>query len=74
MLILSTSIFYYFSQADIDKAVEAAQKAFQYDSLWRKMEPAARGNLIRKLADLLRRDVDYLAVRVVFQTCFLFSV
>lgn len=51
-------------QADVDKAVEAARKAFDVESPWRKLEPAARGNLMRKLAELLRRDVDYLSVRV----------
>ena len=60
-LVLS-SIFCLFQQDDIDKAVEAAKKAFDLQSPWRKLEPAARAGLIRKLADLLRRDVDYLAV------------
>ncbi|CAF0923489.1 unnamed protein product [Rotaria sordida] len=49
------------TKADIDKAVEAAKKAFDIKSTWRKYEPAERGNLLRKLADLLRRDVDYLS-------------
>ncbi|CAF2970156.1 unnamed protein product [Rotaria sp. Silwood2] len=49
------------TKADIDKAVEAAKKAFDFKSPWRKYEPAERGNLLRKLADLLRRDVDYLS-------------
>ncbi len=55
--------FCLFLQDDIDKAVEAAEKAFQRNSPWRKLEPAARGNLLRKFADLLRRDVDYLSVK-----------
>jgi acyl-CoA reductase-like NAD-dependent aldehyde dehydrogenase len=50
-------------QADVDKAVEAARKAFDIRSPWRLLEPAARGNLMRKFADLLRRDIDYLSVR-----------
>ncbi len=50
-------------QVDVDKAVEAARKAFNIESPWRKLEPAARGNLMRKLATFLRRDVDYLSVR-----------
>ncbi len=54
--------FTYFEQSDVDKAVEAAAKAFDIKSPWRKLDPAARAGLIRKLADLLRRDVDYLAV------------
>jgi len=48
------------TKSDIDKAVEAAKKAFDIGSPWRKLEPAARASLIRKLADLLRRDVEYL--------------
>jgi hypothetical protein len=28
------------------------------------LDPAARASLIHKLADLIRRDVDYLAVRI----------
>jgi len=64
-------IFYFFNltfsarylQADVDKAVEAARKAFDVQSPWRLLEPAARGNLMRKFAELLRRDIDYLSVR-----------
>ncbi|CAF1573572.1 unnamed protein product, partial [Rotaria sordida] len=47
--------------SDLDKAIEAAEKDFQYDSPWRKLDPAARGQLIHKLADLLPRVVDYLS-------------
>jgi acyl-CoA reductase-like NAD-dependent aldehyde dehydrogenase len=50
-------------QADVDKAVEAARKAFNIESPWRKLEPAARGKLMQKFASLLRRDIDYLSVR-----------
>ncbi|CAF0998209.1 unnamed protein product [Rotaria sp. Silwood1] len=50
-----------YPNADIDKAVEAAKKAFEFKSTWRNYQPAERGNLLRKLADLLRRDVDYLS-------------
>ncbi len=42
--------------------MEAARKAFRNDSPWRKLEPAARGGLMRKFAELLRRDIAYLAV------------
>ncbi len=62
-LILRFILICLFQKEDIDKAIEAAEKAFDYDSLWRQMEPVARANLMRKLADLLRRDVDYLSVR-----------
>lgn len=48
----------------MEKAVEAARKAFQSNSPWRTMEPAARGDLMRKFANLLRRDIDYLSVRL----------
>ena len=46
--------------ADIDKAVAAARKAFEIGSEWRSMEPAARGALIHKFAQLIRRDIDEL--------------
>ncbi|CAF2571897.1 unnamed protein product [Rotaria sp. Silwood2] len=49
------------TRADVDKAVQAARKAFDIESPWRKYEPVARGNLMRKFASLLRRDVDYLS-------------
>ncbi|CAF4258770.1 unnamed protein product, partial [Rotaria sordida] len=47
--------------SDLDKAIEAAEKGFQYDSPWRTSDPAARAQLICKFADLLLRVVDYLA-------------
>ncbi|CAF4362514.1 unnamed protein product, partial [Rotaria sordida] len=47
--------------SDLDETIEAAEKGFQYDSPWRKSDPAARAQLIHKLADLLLRVVDYLA-------------
>ncbi|CAF1429207.1 unnamed protein product [Adineta steineri] len=49
------------TRADIDKAVEAARKAFDIESPWRKLEPAARATLMKKFAELLRRDIDYLS-------------
>ncbi|CAF1614210.1 unnamed protein product [Adineta ricciae] len=49
------------TREDIDKAVEAAREAFRSDSLWRELEPSARGGLMRKFAELLRRDVEYLS-------------
>ncbi|CAF4187302.1 unnamed protein product, partial [Rotaria sordida] len=51
-------------QSNVDKATEAAEKDFQYYSPWRKLDPAVRAQLIRKLADLLLRIVDYLAVEI----------
>ncbi|CAF4403353.1 unnamed protein product, partial [Rotaria sordida] len=50
--------------SDPDKAIEAAEKGFQYDSPWRKLDPAARAQLIHKLADLLPLVVDCLAVKM----------
>lgn len=47
---------------DVDKAVSAARKAFEIDSDWRKTDPSERGSLIHKLAQLLRRDKDYIGV------------
>ena len=51
-------------KADIDKAVKAARKAFEIGSEWRSMDASARGQLIHKLAQLMRRDIDYLSVRI----------
>jgi len=47
---------------DVDIAVAAARKAFEIDSQWRSMDPSARGALMNKLAQLMRRDEEYLAV------------
>ncbi|XP_066925319.1 aldehyde dehydrogenase 1A1-like [Clytia hemisphaerica] len=48
-------------KADIDKAVEAARKAFAIKSPWRSMHVAQRGVLLNKLADLLQRDLKRIA-------------
>jgi acyl-CoA reductase-like NAD-dependent aldehyde dehydrogenase len=42
--------------------VAAAKAAFKKGSEWRSMDPSARGELIRKLAGLIERDLAYLAV------------
>ncbi|XP_072939206.1 aldehyde dehydrogenase X, mitochondrial-like [Epargyreus clarus] len=47
-------------KADVDKAVEAAVKAFQRYSEWRTMDASQRGRLLLKLADLVERDYKYL--------------
>ncbi|EGX88431.1 aldehyde dehydrogenase, putative [Cordyceps militaris CM01] len=44
---------------DVDKAVTAAQAAFQ--GAWKAVSPAARGQLLNRLADLVERDADDLA-------------
>ena len=46
----------------MDAAVAAAKEAFKMGSPWRKATPAKRGVLINKLADLIERDLQYLAV------------
>lgn len=48
-------------EADVNLAVAAARKAFEIGSEWRLMDPSARGKLIHSLADLIRRDMEYLA-------------
>ncbi|MEH6943115.1 aldehyde dehydrogenase family protein [Bacillus sp. JJ722] len=45
---------------DIDRAVQAARKAFD-DGPWSKMKPAARANLLLKLADLIDENAEELA-------------
>lgn len=50
------------SQADVDKAVQAARLAFSLGSVWRRMDASERGRLLSKLADLVERDSVYLAV------------
>ncbi|XP_015110398.1 retinal dehydrogenase 1 isoform X2 [Diachasma alloeum] len=48
-------------KADVNKAVEAAKKAFERGSKWRSMPPSGRGILLNKLADLIDRDADQIA-------------
>ncbi|XP_054166470.1 aldehyde dehydrogenase, mitochondrial-like [Oppia nitens] len=48
-------------KADIDKAVKAARLAFKRGSVWRTIDASERGRLLNRLADLIERDVDYLA-------------
>jgi phenylacetaldehyde dehydrogenase len=47
-------------QADIDRAVKAARKAFESGS-WRDLSPSKRGSLLWKLADLLEGNLEELA-------------
>ena len=47
---------------DIDRAVKSARKAFEIGSEWRSMDASVRGQLINKLAQLIRRDREYLGV------------
>ncbi|CAF3230788.1 unnamed protein product [Rotaria sp. Silwood2] len=46
------------TRVDVDKAFKAARKAFDIDSPWRKLEPVARGNLMRKFASPLRQTLN----------------
>jgi len=43
-------------KADVELAVAAAKKAFELNSVWRKLDASERGRLINKLADLVERD------------------
>lgn len=45
--------------ADVDKAVQAARKAFNGE--WRKISATERGNLLYRLADLIEENIDELA-------------
>jgi len=44
-------------KADVDAAVDAAERAFKRGSVWRNLDASGRGRLIHKLADLLERDM-----------------
>ena len=47
--------------ADVDAAVRAARAALA-DPAWSDLTPAERGRLLRRLADILRRDAEELAI------------
>jgi aldehyde dehydrogenase (NAD+) len=50
------------SAADVDRAVEAARRAFEdRNGSWRKLSASERGRLIWNLADLVERNIDELA-------------
>ena len=46
----------------MDRAVKAANNAFKLNSPWRLMDASDRGRLMNRLADLIERDQNYLAV------------
>lgn len=48
-------------KADVDKAVAAAKEAFKLGSPWRTMDASARGRLLFKLADLMEKNIHYMA-------------
>ena len=47
-------------RADVDRAVDAARAAFE-DPAWREMAPAARAQLLWRVADLIDQNADELA-------------
>jgi phenylacetaldehyde dehydrogenase len=50
------------SSADVDRAVQAARRAFEdRGGPWRKMSASERGRLIWRLADLLEKNIDEFA-------------
>src|ERR1700758_340573 len=50
------------SRAEVDRAVEAARRAFEdRNGAWRKLSASERGRLIWKLADLVEKNIDELA-------------
>jgi acyl-CoA reductase-like NAD-dependent aldehyde dehydrogenase len=50
------------SATDVDRAVEAARRAFEdRDGPWRKLSASERGRLIWKLADLVEKNIEELA-------------
>ena len=58
--------YFWQMQADVDKAVVAANEAFRLGSPWRQMDASKRGQLLWKLADLIQRDQHYLAVMFLY--------
>src|ERR1017187_3989342 len=46
--------------ADVDKAVNAARRAFEH-GVWRKIPASERGRLLYRLADLIEKNADELA-------------
>lgn len=48
-------------KADVEKAVQAAKNAFKIGSTYRTMDASARGRLLNKLADMIEKDIEYLA-------------
>lgn len=50
---------------DVEVAVRAARDAFKRGSAWRTMDASVRGRLLQKLADLIERNMIYIAVSCV---------
>src|SRR5437667_7547177 len=47
-------------KADVDRAVQAARKAFE-EGAWARMNASERGRLLNKLADLIEHNLEELA-------------
>ena len=47
------------SEADVDKAVDAARKAF--DGVWRQTDAHEKGKILYRLADLIEQNAEWLA-------------
>ncbi|XP_026737673.1 retinal dehydrogenase 1-like [Trichoplusia ni] len=48
-------------KADVDLAVSAARRAFHRNSEWRLLDASQRGEILYKFADLVERDLQYIA-------------
>ncbi|XP_060580697.1 aldehyde dehydrogenase, mitochondrial-like [Ruditapes philippinarum] len=46
---------------DIDDAVSAARAAYKRGAPWRKLDASKKGQLLNKLADLMKQNISYLA-------------
>ena len=53
------------SIADVDKALESAKKGFE---IWKKFSPWKRAEIIRKIADLIRKKNNELAKWMTLET------
>lgn len=49
-------------EEDIDRAVRAARKAFDYNAPWRRMAPSERARIIHRIGDLVLEHRDELAL------------
>lgn len=48
-------------QEDVDRAVQAARKAFIRNSEWRTLDASQRGKLLYKLAALVEKNIEELS-------------
>uniref|UniRef100_A0A914V1C9 Aldehyde dehydrogenase domain-containing protein n=1 Tax=Plectus sambesii TaxID=2011161 RepID=A0A914V1C9_9BILA len=46
---------------DVNRAVAAAKEAFKLGSAWRKSDASARGRMIHEIANLMEKDIQFLA-------------